>query len=106
MRKILLAWCLPLLMLLAQQGVLAHELSHLRASPGSSQGEGEPGKQAAADTICLSCLSHADLSGLARADDFRLPLADFAHARPGSPGFVAIAAQALAPRSRGPPDFL
>jgi len=106
MRRLLVAWCLPLLLLLAQQGALTHEVSHLRSPAGSPQRGGETAKQLAADTLCLSCLSHADLAGQAKAEDFRLPLAEFVHAPPRTPAIVATASQPLAPRSRGPPVFL
>ena len=105
MRRFLIALVLPLLMLLAQQGALAHELSHLRAPAGDRPAGAESDKQLAADTLCLSCLSHADLSGLAKADDFRPGLAGFVPALVHAPAHVATVAQVLAPRSRGPPVF-
>jgi hypothetical protein len=106
MRKLFVAFLLPLFLLFAQQGALTHELTHLRAAAGGSSQSTEATKQVAAETLCLSCLSHADLPGLVQADEFRLRLAGFVHAQPGTPPGVASAARALAPRSRGPPTFL
>jgi hypothetical protein len=105
MRRFLVALWMPLLMLLTQQAAIAHELSHLRAA--SSSPRNLPGdKQVAADVLCLSCLAHADLPGLSKADDFRPGLARMVHARPQASVHVARGARALVPRSRGPPAFL
>jgi|GEM_PF-3379755 len=106
MHRSFFALLLPLLLLFAQQGVLTHELAHLRAPAASPARAGEATKQLAADTLCLSCLSHADLPGLLQAAAFRLRLAGFVHVQPDTASGVVTAARALPPCSRGPPVFL
>ena len=101
---------MPLFLLLAQQGAvtheLSHEVSHARSPAGSSLRNVQTDKQVAADALCLTCLSHADLPGLIKADDFRPGLAGVVHAQPQAPARAVRAALSLAPRSRGPPSFL
>jgi hypothetical protein len=105
MRATLLKFLLPLLLLLAQQGVLAHEISHLGEALGQPR-QHESHKQLPGNLSCEKCLAFAHLSG-APTSEAPPPLVDFlaydhATARPAA----ELAAETLSPRSRGPPVFL
>jgi len=102
MRKLLLAFLLPVFLLLSQQGAMQHELGHLSAelkAPGSST-------HAPGDLQCEACLAFAHLAGIATTQvpppallsfGFHLALVD-------APAFIA--ADAPSARSRGPPTVL
>lgn len=102
MRRFAIAFILPLLMLLAQQGAVVHELGHLnpRSAPTSHD---EP---LAHDALCLSCLAYAGIGSAAKPDVFRAPLLSFSHPTAAAIAVAVLAAEALAPRSRGPPTVL
>lgn len=105
MRTTLLKFLLPLLLLLAQQGVLAHEISHLGEALGqASQHEGH--KQLPGSLSCEKCLAFAHLSGGPTSEP-PPPLVDFlSYDHSTSLAAADLAAETLSPRSRGPPVFL
>ena len=91
---------LPLLLVLAQQGALLHELSHWSAGADSQQRD----KQAPSSEACSLCLAFAGIgSGAPPAGAPALLLADLSDA-PAPPVLAAqIAAELPAARGRGPP---
>jgi hypothetical protein len=93
---------LALLMLLAQQGAVVHELSHLQTQAARSPSSA-PDESAAHDALCLSCLAFAGVASAARPDAFQAPLLSFSPPQTAQVAVAALVAEALAPRSRGPP---
>ena len=106
MRKGLIAFLLPLLLLLAQQGALLHELGHgLVRMQAADASEAPPGaaKHQPVDKLCQTCLAYAGVAAFAHSSAPALALADM---RQGVPDGTLIATRAIAapaPRSRGPP---
>ncbi len=106
MRKLLLTFVLPLILLFSQQGAVVHELSHLTdAVSRAAAGEGSSGQQAG-DLQCEACLAFAHLAGVATAHVAHPALLSFSFAVPANEAPVFIAADAPTARSRGPPTFL
>jgi hypothetical protein len=106
MRKFCLSLVLPLLMLLAQQGAVWHEIGHLGRAAGTSSAGTEAPRQQPLDRLCASCLSFAHLAAAAgHAVPAMLP-ALLRHALVAGPAAVFIAADAPSARSRGPPAAL
>ena len=104
MRDMFKALGLLLLLLMAQQGAVDHELSHL--SPTDRAAEPRIDAARLADATCALCaafaqvvtptFSHAfDTPSLARATSQLTP----------EPRFVALNAAVPRPRSRGPPSL-
>ena len=94
-----LALVLPLLLVFAQQGALLHELSHIH--PGSGQVRYE--NNLVAGKICDICAAFAQVGNPASASVAVLPaVAAVRHYVP-APLYSIVAAEALPPRSRGPP---
>jgi hypothetical protein len=106
MRKLLLTFALPLILLFSQQGAVVHELGHLTdAVARAAAGEGSSGHQAG-DLQCQACLAFAHLSGVATAHVVPPALLSFSFALPANEAPVFIAADAPTARSRGPPILL
>lgn len=107
MRKLLASLVLPLLMLLAQQGAVWHEVGHL-ARPAAEQPPGpqQPAGKQGLDRLCESCLACAHLAFAARAEAPVLALAAVAHAPAMAAAVAFIAADAPSACSRGPPAAL
>lgn len=98
MRKLLLSLVLPLLMLLSQQGAVWHELEHLAGTPAD--------KRQPADKLCDACLAFAHLATAAKPEVLPLQLARFGFAFAAADAVHAVASDAPARRSRGPPAVL
>lgn len=104
-RTLLLPLLLPVLLLLAQQAALLHELGHWRglahrqadaAAAGRQQGPG--------DSLCLLCLGFAQVAGATTGTVPSLPTLPPPPWAPSARREIAAAALALAAaRSRGPP---
>jgi len=95
---------LSLLLVIAQQGAVAHEISHYVDDAKQSQ---QKNKQSPADKLCEKCLAFAQIAGAVHAEPPVLALLalltyDYT---PQAPGAV-IAAEAPACRNRGPPALL
>ena len=106
MRKLLLTFVLPLVLLFSQQGAVVHELGHLTdAVARATAGEGASGHQAG-DLQCEACLAFAHLAGVAAAHVAHPALLSFSFAVPANEAPVFIAADAPSARSRGPPQVL
>lgn len=96
---LVLAFLLPLLLLVAQRGELRHEIGHL-AEAATRSGQTTP----ADPSHCASCLAFGHLAGAARTEDFAAPLlADLAFGLVSQAAFTAASLAAPAARSRGPP---
>ena len=106
MRKLLLTFVLPLILLFSQQGAVVHELSHLTdAVARAAAGEGSSGHQAS-DLQCEACLAFAHLAGAVTAHVVPPALLSFSFQVPDNESPAFSAADAPTARSRGPPTFL
>jgi len=94
---------LPLLLVLAQQGALLHELSHYTAPDTLDEGD----RQTPDKHPCELCLAFAHIGSTATSDTVVAPLlADLSFA-PFFAATATVAATALpARRNRGPPATL
>jgi len=100
MRKLHISLALSLLLLLAQQGAMLHELSHL-ARAGSTAA----GLQADSsfDKACELCLAFSQLGHTAGATGHAVHFEPSAHAVRAIPRSAATPADVPTARSRGPP---
>ncbi len=106
MRKLLLSFLLPIVLLLSQQGAVVHEISHLADDTSRVvDGQKRAGHQAG-DLQCEACLAFAHLAGVATAHVVPPALLSFSFQIPVNEAPVFIAADAPTARSRGPPTFL
>jgi hypothetical protein len=109
MRKLLLAFLLPVVFLLSQQGAVSHEIGHIadfvERAGGESAGRVVSG-HLAGDLQCEACLAFAHLAGVVTAQVLPPALLSFGHqfAVIEAPAFIA--ADAPTARSRGPPILL
>jgi hypothetical protein len=106
-RKLFLPFLLPILLLLAQQGAILHELGHFASDTQRVQSRNQqPGPLPAPGAPCEKCVVFAHLSGAVapHVPVFNAPLLVYALVE------RAIVAQRStdtpAARSRGPPSFL
>ena|SRR5476649_2283884 len=113
MRKLLLAFVLPFVLLLSQQGAITHELGHVAefVARGAAAGNGgangsDAGSHQAGDLQCEACLAFAHLAGVATATVVPPALLSFSFHFPVIEAPAFIAADAPTARSRGPPAFL
>jgi hypothetical protein len=101
-----LALILPLLALLlvAQQGAMLHELSHLRADRRAVAVHVSDNAVPSDSGRCLACEAFAQIAHPAAG--FALVIAAAPAATPAAPDplFSVIGASAPTPRSRGPPQ--
>ena len=106
MRKLLLTFVLPLILLFSQQGAVTHELSHLTDAVARAMAGKDVSGRDAGDLQCEACLAFAHLAGVATAHVAHPALLSFSFAVPANEAPVFIAADAPTARSRGPPTFL
>ncbi|WP_056670872.1 hypothetical protein [Rhizobacter sp. Root1221] len=99
MRKWLLSWAMIALVLLAQAGLVAHEVTHL-AERGLS---GESHEPPPAHHHCTTCLAFAGLHATALPDSPTVALLPLGIQRPVTVGSVLPPASLVDPHSRGPP---
>jgi hypothetical protein len=103
MKSALKAFGLLLLLLVAQQGAVVHELSHLSHTDGAAL---KVDSGAAVDTTCALCPAFAQVVTPAFSHSFHVPLLGRAAAqRTQEPQFSAVDAAVPQPRSRGPPSL-
>ena len=103
MRHVIKALGLWLLLIVAQQGAVVHELSHF-----SRISQAEPGvdSQTAADAACALCPAFAQVVTPAFSHAFYVPpLVRAVPERISAPHYSAITAAVPQPRSRGPPTL-
>jgi len=102
MRHLLKPLCIWLLLLVAQQGAVVHELSHASGVSGAEIKLAGGG----ADTICALCPAFAQVVAPAFSHPFVLPLLlRAAVVRTSTPPIEAFDAAIPTPRSRGPPSL-
>jgi hypothetical protein len=108
MRKLLFAFLLPLVLLFSQQGAVTHEIGHIADDVALAGGAARTsgGGHRASDLQCATCLAFAHLAGVATAQVVPPALLSFSFPLPANEAPVAIAADAPAARSRGPPTVL
>jgi hypothetical protein len=91
------------LLMVAQQGAVVHELSHVSQADGAAL-KIESGS--AVDTACALCPAFAQVVTPAFSHAFHVPLLGRAAAqRTPEPQFSAVDAAVPQPRSRGPPSL-
>jgi|ERR1700677_2796561 hypothetical protein len=94
---------LLLLLMVAQQGAVVHELSHVT---GAANGELRAQSDGTADAACALCPAYAQAITPAFSHSFHIPhLVRFALELVSEPRYVAIDAAVPRPRSRGPPSL-
>jgi hypothetical protein len=101
-RRLTLSILMPFILLLSQQGALLHELSHWHPVSASS----EPAAQSldVDHDICLTCLSFAQMGGLAKFEALVAPKVDGLRYHFASEPVRSVAESSLpVARSRGPP---
>jgi hypothetical protein len=103
MRQVFKTLGLLLLLMMAQQGAVVHELSHVSdAHHVGLQAQTEGG----ADKTCALCPAFAQVVTPAFSHSFHIPLlVRFAPEPLSEPRYAAIDAAAPRPRSRGPPSL-
>jgi hypothetical protein len=100
MRQVLKLLGLLLLLTMAQQGAVVHELGHVFGADSTETKFGAAG----ADRACALCPAFAQATTPAFSHSFHLPrLVRAALERSAAPRVAAIDAAAPRPRSRGPP---
>ena len=111
MRQVLKSLGLLLLLLIAQQGAVVHEIGHfseISAGEGGSNdvGSGEAHSTAAlADAACALCPAFAQVVTPAFSHSFHIPvLLRAALERGTEERFIAVETAVPKPRSRGPPS--
>ncbi len=101
MRHVLKSFGLLLLLLIAQQGAVVHELGHLSEVHGTEAMLAS----GAVDAACALCPAYAQVVTPAFSHSFHVPLlARAAPPRSAPPLFSAVDAAVPTPRSRGPPS--
>lgn len=106
MPRLRVVLALPLLVLFAQQGALLHELSHLYYAGQASGQQLHQDEQLPDDSSCPTCQSFAQVAHPASGSAPALTLPPAALPLCPDPSYRIAAADAPAPRSRGPPQAL
>jgi hypothetical protein len=111
MRQVLKSLGLLLLLLIAQQGAVVHEIGHLSEVSSSDVGSSDVGSSEArssaglADAACALCPAFAQVVTPAFSHSFHIPvLLRAALERGTDPRYIAVEAAVPTPRSRGPPS--
>ena len=104
LRRLTLSVLLPFVLLFAQQGALLHELSHWHAQHSSAEQKVEA--SGVDSDFCLTCLTFAQVAGLAKFEVAKAPSAPALRYHFASEATRSVAdASTPALRSRGPPLF-
>ena len=102
-RRLTLSILMPFILLLSQQGALLHELGHWHPTSVSAS-EAQAVSLDVDHDICLTCLSFAQLGGLAKFDALPAPKLDSLRYHFASELIRSVAESSLpVARSRGPP---
>ena len=106
MRRFGLPLILPLLalLLLAQQGAMLHEMSHLRSDRRALAGQVSESAAPQDTGPCLTCEAFAQIAHPATGFAAIAPAPPAAVPGAPDPLFSVIGASAPTPRSRGPPQ--
>jgi len=103
-RKSFLTILLPILLLLAQQGAIVHELGHLAGNALRAEGrEQRHEPQHSPGTTCEKCVVFAHLSGAVTPHVPGFDSLLLAHALSGRTSVARSSADTPVARSRGPP---
>jgi hypothetical protein len=103
MRQAFKALALLLLLMVAQQGAVVHELSHVS---GTNHVDLRVQSDGAADETCALCPAFAQVVTPAFSHSFHIPLLVRLTLEPvPQPRYAAIDAAVPRPRSRGPPSL-
>jgi hypothetical protein len=103
MRQVFKILGLLLLLMVAQQGAVVHELSHVS---GDNHVDLRAQPDGAADKTCALCPAFAQVVTPAFSHSFHIPLlVRFALEPVSEPRYAAIDAAVPRPRSRGPPSL-
>jgi hypothetical protein len=104
-RRLTLSILMPLILLLSQQGALLHELSHWHPVSVSASSGAEVQALDVDHDLCLTCLSFAQIGGLAKFDAVAAPKLDGLRYHFASEPVRSVAESSLpVARSRGPPQ--
>ncbi len=103
MRRFTLALAFPLLLLLAQQGALLHELSHTYYAGHQHGAQVRHDAQLPDDSVCPTCQAFAQVAHPVGNSTAILAVPPAAYLQSPSPTYHIIDAAAPTPRSRGPP---
>jgi hypothetical protein len=107
MRDVFKALGLLLLLLMAQQGAVNHELSHFSATDQAGQtdqAERRVDSGGVAEATCALCAAFAQVITPTFSHSFHIPpLVRVTSQLSPEPRFVAVNADVPRPRSRGPP---
>lgn len=104
MKQVFKALGLLLLLMVAQQGAMVHELSHVSSANNVELLVQSGGT--ADDATCALCPAFAQVVTPAFSHSFHIPLlVRFAPERVTEPRYAAIDAAVPRPRSRGPPSL-
>jgi hypothetical protein len=102
MRLALRSFALLLLLIVAQQGAVVHEVSHFS---DASKTEAAKSPAGAAEAACALCPAFAQAVTPAFSHSFRIPhLVRSSPQSRATPLFRALDAKVPTPRSRGPPS--
>lgn len=104
MRRLWLALALPLLVLLAQQGALLHELTHVYYASHALGSELGQDQQLPDDSICPTCQAFAQVAHPAVGHTAVHVSPSAPYLIPPDPSHCVAEASAPTPRSRGPPQ--
>ena len=104
MRRLCLAWVLSLSLLLAQQGALLHELSHLTHAGHSAGAALSAQLRATEGGLCPTCEAFAQIVNPVAAGVTDLAVCPAALIPAPAPCFTIVGTDAPIPRSRGPPQ--
>ena|SRR5271170_4261864 len=111
MRQVLKSLGLLLLLLIAQQGAVVHEIGHLSEISSSDVSSNNVSSSEArstaalADATCALCPAFAQVATPAFSHSFHIPvLLRAALERSTDPRYIAVEAAVPTPRSRGPPS--
>jgi hypothetical protein len=95
---------MALLVLLAQQGALLHELGHLTEAAHASGLALQPAAPLLEGGVCPTCEAFSQVANPAAAHAVHPALCLPALALTPAPGYAIVLAEAPTPRSRGPPQ--
>ncbi len=103
-RRLTLSILMPFILLLSQQGALMHELGHWQSITASASSEPVVRALDVDHDICLTCLSFAQIGGLAKFEALAVPMVDGLQYHFAAEPVRSVAESSLpVARSRGPP---
>ncbi len=104
MRRPPLALLLSFLLVFVQHGAMLHELGHLRAGGHQAGAALRADVQPSSAGMCQSCEAFAQVANPAGGASASVAIDPAAFIRAPDPSYAIATADALSPRSRGPPS--